>query len=43
MLTLKDRYKKQLDLYKNAAEQIFSIPVKKCMIYSTKLGQEIEV
>ena len=43
MLTLKERYKKQLDLYKNAAEQIFSMPVKKCIIYSTKLGQEIEV
>ena len=40
---LKERYKKQLDLYKTAAEQIFSIPVKKCIIYSTKLGQEIEV
>lgn len=41
--TLKERYKKQLDLYKTAAEQIFSVPVKKCIIYSTKLGQEIEV
>ena len=40
---LKERYQKQLDLYKTAAEQIFSIPVKKCIIYSTKLGQEIEV
>ena len=40
---LKSRYKKQLDLYKAAAEQIFSMPVKKCIIYSTKLGQETEV
>ena len=43
ILSLKERYQKQLDLYKNAAEQIFSMPVKKCIIYSTKLGQEIEV
>ena len=40
---LKVRYKKQLELYKNAAEQIFKIPVLKCLIYSTKLGGEIEV
>ena len=40
---LKIRYQKQLDLYKIAAQQIFNIPVKKCIIYSTKLGQEIEV
>ena len=40
---LKTRYKKQLDLYKNAAEQIFGKPVIKCLIYSTRLGEEIEV
>ena len=43
ILSLKERYQKQLDLYKIAAEQIFNIPVRKCIIYSTKLGQEIEV
>ena len=40
---LKRRYKKQLELYKNAAEQIFQKPVLKCLIYSTRLGEEIEV
>ena len=40
---LKTHYQKQLDLYKIAAQQIFNIPVKKCIIYSTKLGQEIEL
>lgn len=40
---LKRRYARQLALYKNAAEQIFEIPVKKCIIYSIRLGSEIEI
>ena len=37
------RYSKQLLLYKNAAEQLFDKPVKKCCIYSIFRGKELEI
>lgn len=37
------RYSRQLLLYRKSAMQIFSLPVKRCLIYSTALGQEAEV
>ena len=40
---LASRYSKQLLLYKNAAEQLFGLPVKKCLIYSFNKGEETEV
>ncbi len=40
---LSKRYAKQLILYKQAAEQLFEMPVKKCLIYSLYCGTEIEV
>ena len=36
---LKDMYSKQLYLYKNAIEQIFKKPVKRCLIYSVYLSE----
>ena len=41
--TLSERYSKQLVLYKKAAEQLFELPVKKCVIYSVYRGEEIEI
>lgn len=38
---LLDRYKKQLDIYKDALEKIFEMPVKECVLYSLKLGKHI--
>ena len=35
---LSRRYGKQLYLYKKAAEKLFDLPVKKCLIYSVRLG-----
>lgn len=40
---LAHRYSKQLTLYKKAAEQLFPLPVKKCLIYSLHCGEEIEI
>ena len=40
---LLERYSKQLMLYKKAAEQLFELPVKKCVIYSFHCGKEIDV
>ena len=37
------RYAKQLRLYKNAAEQLFELPVKECMIYSLHLGEQTTI
>lgn len=38
-----DKYKKQLDLYKNALEEALKRKVSKTYIYSTYLGKEIYV
>lgn len=35
------RYKKQLDIYKDALEKVFEMPVKECVLYSLKLGKYI--
>ncbi len=40
---LKDMYKKQLDLYKIAMEKCTGKTVKKCVLYSFSLNDEIEV
>ncbi len=40
---LADRYARQLILYRKAAEQLFRKPVRTCMIYSVRLGEEIEI
>lgn len=40
---LAQRYRKQLCLYKKAAEQLFDLPVKQCMIYSVYCGEDVEV
>ncbi len=40
---LSEKYARQLSLYKNAAEQLFELPVKKCLIYSLDRSAEIEV
>lgn len=40
---LADRYAKQLKLYKNAAKQVFEMPVKECIIYSLHLGEQTTV
>ena len=37
------RYEKQLVLYKKAAEQLFDMPVKSCVIYSLTIGEETEI
>lgn len=37
------KYKKQLELYKQAIAPRFNIPVKECYIYSFHLGEAIEV
>ncbi len=38
---LENRYRRQLQLYRKAAVQLFDLPVKACMIYSVCLGEEI--
>ncbi|MDO5124224.1 MAG: helicase-exonuclease AddAB subunit AddA [Eubacteriales bacterium] len=40
---LAERYAAQLHLYKTAVEQIFNMPVKKCLIYSIYLSEIKEV
>ena len=40
---LAHRYAKQLKLYQNAAEQLFELPVKECIIYSLHLGEQTTV
>ena len=40
---LAKRYGSQLALYRRAISVQFGKPVKKCVIYSVELGQEIEV
>ncbi len=40
---LKEIYSRQLYLYKNAIEQIFKKPVKRCLIYSVHLSEIKEV
>ncbi len=40
---LSHRYAKQLLLYKKAAEQLFPLPVKKCLIYSLHCNQQVEI
>ena len=40
---LKDRYSKQLELYRAALEQTTGKPVKKCLIYSINLSESLEV
>lgn len=40
---LKERYFKQLEIYKLAISEIFSISVKECIIYSTHLSSEISI
>lgn len=37
---LVERYHRQLEIYKSAAEQIFSLKVKELLLYSFKLGEE---
>ncbi len=40
---LRDRYSQQLAIYKTAISEIFNKTVSECVIYSVKLGQEIDV
>lgn len=40
---LKNRYSKQLMLYKNAVEQTKEMKVKECIIYSTELSEYVSV
>lgn len=40
---LRDMYKEQLDLYAEALERIFQLPVKEKYLYSFRLNQAIEV
>ncbi len=40
---LRDMYKEQLDLYAEALERIFRLPVKEKYLYSFRLNQAIEV
>lgn len=40
---LSSRYAKQLKLYKNAAKQVFEMPVKECIIYSLYLGEQTTI
>ncbi len=43
MDTLANRYSQQLSIYKEAVAEIFEREVSECVIYSVKLGQEINV
>ena len=40
---LKERYAKQLEIYKSAISEIFSVTVSECIIYSMHLNTEITV
>lgn len=40
---LAEKYRKQLELYKNAAEQLSDKKVKECIIYSLYIGEDIRV
>ncbi len=40
---LVDRYRSQLQFYKQALEQIFDLPVKQAVLYSFHLGKTVEV
>ena len=40
---LRDRYQKQMLLYKKAVEAVWGIPVKECCIYSFALGKELKM
>ena len=40
---LVDRYKKQLSVYKRAAEELFGLPVKETLLYSFALGKTVLV
>lgn len=40
---LTERYSKQLDIYKLAISEIFSVTVSECIIYSTHLSSEISI
>lgn len=40
---LSENYSKQLELYKNAVNQLMNKSVKECIIYSLYLGEEIQV
>ncbi|MBQ1183172.1 MAG: PD-(D/E)XK nuclease family protein, partial [Clostridia bacterium] len=40
---LKERYTKQLEIYKLAISEIFSVTVSECIIYSTHLSSEISI
>ena len=40
---LRDMYKEQLDLYAEALERVFPLPVKEKYLYSFRLNQAIEV
>ncbi len=43
MSVLSERYSQQLQIYKEALESIFQKKVSECVIYSLKLGEEINV
>lgn len=40
---LKERYKAQLDIYRDALEKALAMPVRECVLYSFTLGRAIEV
>ncbi len=40
---LKERYAEQLEIYKSAISEIFSVTVSECIIYSTHLSSEISI
>ena len=41
--SLSDRYKKQMELYKDAIERMYKKPVKKIILYSFHLQEAIDV
>lgn len=43
METLREKYHRQLEIYKLAVEQTLSLPVRQCILYSLFLDQEIDV
>ena len=43
MSVLIDRYSQQLQIYKEAISEIFDLPVGECLIYSVKLGADVNV
>lgn len=40
---LAERYKKQLSVYKRAAEELFCLPVKETLLYSFALGKTVSI